>query len=379
MGNRRLLLPARWKTSDAIFWGRCRKPLVNAYWGASAGVERFHYIDNGDGTYTYYAINGNKAKQWWDRFVWYNSDNVIDFHVSPAAQIWETNNNRFNSQSVESYDFGGKAIATKSLRETFYLCHNIDTIDISSWSLANNTSLYAAFAANVDENAVTKLRTVKLPADCGAKVTEAHKMFGWHRGLVTITGMTTVDFGSCTNFSEMFCECISLKNVDFRIDGWVTSKCTDIHSMFLKCHVLDFSAIGDFTTWDVSNVADVSGLFANNNAEYLDLTGWDLRNCNNFQLMFADLVNNNLKGIILSGWQMDTTRQAQYGGMFVGCTALKTLTLKGCATEVVDFFKSQLMTDLFATVSTGTLLLVLDDGTYKYDKAAGGWVANATS
>ena len=60
MGERRLLLPARWRPSDAIFWGRCRKPLVNAYWGASAGVERFHYIDNGDGTYKY----DNAAGDW---------------------------------------------------------------------------------------------------------------------------------------------------------------------------------------------------------------------------------------------------------------------------------------------------------------------------
>lgn len=368
------MLPARWKTSDAIFWGRCRKPLVNAYWGASSGVDRFHYIDNGDGTYTYYAINGNKAKQWWDRFVWYNSDNVIDLHVSPDAQIWETNNNRFNSQSVEAYDFGGKAIATKSLRETFFSCHNIGTIDISSWNLANNMSLYAAFAANVDFDTVTKLRTVKLPADCGAKATEAHKMFGWHRGLETITGMTTVDFSARTNFSEMFCDCISLKNVNFRIDGWVTAKCTDIHSMFLKCHVLDFSAIGDFTTWDVSNVTDVSGLFANSNAEYLDLTGWDLRNCGDFQQMFADQFNNNLKGLVLSGWQLDTTKQAQYGGMFVGCSALRSLTLKGCATEVIEFFKAQLMTDIYDTAKSGSLILVLDDGSYRYDSETSAWV-----
>lgn len=102
--------------------------------------------------------------------------------------------------------------------------------------------------------------------------------------------------------------------------------------------------------------------------------GWDLRNCGNFQLMFADQFNNNLKGLILSGWRMDTTMQAQYGGMFVGCTALKSLTLKGCTTEVVDFFKAQLMTDIFSTVQTGNLLLVLDDGTYKYDSAAGDWV-----
>ena len=377
--RRRLLLKRKYNIDNYVFKGICTKPLVNIYWGAGVGPDTIHYADNGDGTYTYYAINVNGAKQWWDRFVWHNSNNVKTLEVNPNVEVFDTRNNRFGSTIIESYNFNGVKVRSKNCSETFYTCHNIETIDVSSWNMVNNTNFYAMFAANVDRTTYTKLKTVKLPANCGTKATSTAKMFAWNRGLENITGMTTVDFSNVTNFSEMFCENIKLKNVDFTIDGWVTSAATDIHSMFLKCTALDFSKIGDFKTWDVSNVTDVSGLFANNNAEYLDLSGWDLRNCSNFQLMFVDDMVNNLKGLVLSNWQMDTTKQAQYGGMFMGCTQLKSITLKGCTTEVVDFFKAKLLNDIFDTVKSGNLLLILDDGTYKYDSGSSSWVVATTS
>ena len=370
-GGRRLLLPARWKVSDAIFWGLCRKPYVNAYWGASEGVERFHYIDNGDGTYTYYAINGNKRQQWWDRFVWYNSDNVIDFHVSPDAQIWETNNNRFNSQSVEAYDYGGKAIATKSLWETFYLCTKLKEVDISKWTVANCTDFSATFA-NCGDN----LKKVALPPDMSMpKCTQAHKAFGWNHNLEEITGMETTDFSAVTTFQEMFCECRSLRKVGFRIDNWVTAKCTNIYSMFLQCQSLDWNGIGDFTTWDTSGITEASFAFIGTNCERLDLGGWDLRNCAAIQGIFADYYNNSYKDIDLSGWQLDLTKLTNHSDMFRFCHNLATLTLKGVTAELVQFFKTQLMADIPDRVKSGLLRLVLDDGTYKYDDTAGGWVA----
>lgn len=378
--RRRLLLKKKYNTANYVFKGICAKPQVSAYWGAGAGVDAIHYEYNGDGTYTYYCINTNGAKQWFDRFIWYDNANVKSLEVNPNVEIFDTNNNRFGSKIIESYNFNGVKVRSKNCSETFYTCDNIKTIDVSSWNMVNNTNFYAMFASSTPtDDFVSKLRTVKLPADCGTKATSTAKMFGWHRGLETITGMTTVDFSNVTNFSEMFCENFKLKSIDFTIDGWVTSATTDIHSMFLKCTILDFSKIGDFKTWDVSNVTDASGLFANSNAEYLDLSGWDLRNCSNFQFMFADQTVNNLKGLVLSNWQMDTTKQAQYKDMFIGCTKLKSITLKGCATDVIDFFKTQLLTDISDTVKSGSLLLILDDGTYKYDSDSSSWVVTTTS
>lgn len=357
---------------DAVFYGLCKAKTVDCYWGAGGGTNCIYYIDNYDGTYTYYCINANKAKQWWDKFVWNNGNDVISLEVNPNAQIWETNNNRFNNPYIKEYNFNNLKIATKSLRETFYNCNNIEIIDISTWNLANNTDFYASFAASVGKNVVSSLRIVKLPADCGTKVTLAHKMFGWHRGLETVEGMTTVDFSNVTNFSEMFCENYKLKNVDFKIDNWVTSKTTDIHSMFLKCYELDFSTIGDFTTWDVSNVIDANGIFANCGFVDLDLSGWDLRNCTNLYAIFQDQLYVH-KTINLSNWQLDLSKLVTHNDMFTNCINLESITLKGCSDDVVNFFKTQLMTDIPNRVKSGNLSLILDSGTYSYDDSTSEW------
>lgn len=111
MDRRRILISIKgdkFNPEDAIFSGTCTAKTVDAYWGAGAGKECIHYIDNKDGTYTYYMINSNRWKQWWDRFIWYNSNAVKSLKLSQDTQIWELNNNRFNSPSIESYDFGAK-------------------------------------------------------------------------------------------------------------------------------------------------------------------------------------------------------------------------------------------------------------------------------
>ena len=373
MDKRRLLWKKKYDIDNYVFKGICTKPLVNAYWGADVGPDTIHYADNGNGTYTYYAINTNGAKQWWDRFVWYNSDNVVSLEVNPYVEVFDTNNNRFNSTTIQSYNFNGVKVRSKNLSETFYMCHNIEKIDISSWDMVNNTSFYATFAANVGDIELTRLRTVNLPADCGAKVTQAHKMFGWNRGLTTITGMTTVDFSGCTNMSEMFCECNSLKNISFTIDGWVTSKCTDIHGMFTKCYELDFGAIGDFTTWDVSNVTSCDGLFGNCGFIDLDISGWDLSNCVNIDSMFQDELCKH-KSINMSGLKLDLTKLTSHLNVFTKCYALESITLTGCTDDVVNFIKSQLMADIPDRVESRSLVIIIGANRYHYDDSSASWV-----
>lgn len=376
MDRRKLLFKRRYNTDNYVFKGRCTKPLVNMYWGAGVGPDTIHYADNSDGTYTFYCINTNGARQWWDRFVWYNSDNVVSLEVNPNVEVFDTNNNRFNSTVIESYNFNGVKVRSKSLSETFYKCHSIDIINISSWNMVNNTSFYATFAANVGTSEITNLRMVNLPDDCGSKVTRANKMFGWNRGLTSIYGMTTVDFSNCTDMSEMFCECFRLKNVSFKINGWVTSKCTDIHGMFTKCYDLDFSTIGDFITWDVSNVTNCDGMFGNCGFVNLDISGWDLSNCANISAMFQDELGKHT-AINMSGLKLDLTKLTSHSKVFFKCNALNTVILTGCTDEVVNFIKTQLMTDIPVRVKSGSLTLVLDGGSYHYDDSSSSWILNS--
>ena len=119
--RRRLLLKRKYNIDNYVFKGICTKPLVNIYWGAGVGPDTIHYADNGDGTYTYYAINVNGAKQWWDRFVWHNSNNVKTLEVNPNVEVFDTRNNRFGSTIIESYNFNGVKVRSKNCSETFYI------------------------------------------------------------------------------------------------------------------------------------------------------------------------------------------------------------------------------------------------------------------
>lgn len=358
---------------EAVFWGVCTAKDVDAYWGAGSGTDCVGYIDNPDGTYTYYLFNANKAVQWWDRFVWYNSGSVLSLHLNPKAQIWTLGNNRFNAYPLlTSYDFAGVTIFTKSLRETFYKCSSLLRLDISRWDLRHCTDLYA-MAANC-----YALTEVNMPDTLATdSCTLAHRMFGWDRELARITGMGDCDFRSVTNFSEMFCECRKLAEVGFAVDGWVTSACTDIHSMFLQCLRLDLANIGDLTTWDVSNVTNFHACLARTGSGTIDISGWDMSSADDVSQMFlmnlaADGVNS-LERIRMDKVTLNPDLTA-YGGMFEGCDYLREVSVTGTGEDTADFVRARLLEDIPDRVCSPSFSLVTDDGQYNYDADAGEWV-----
>lgn len=387
MDRRRLLISIKgdkFNPEDAIFSGTCVAKTVNLYYGAYSGADKVHYVDNKDGTYNYYVISPNKKKQWWDRFVWYNSNEVKSLKVAPDAEISTLNNNRFNSAvSLESVDFSGKTIATKSLRESFYNLPKLKSLDISNWDLSECTSMCALLAQSIGgedtEANKTALLKVRMPGSLESVATEAHKMFAWNRRLKTIVGMGDWKFFQCTNFSEMFCECRELSEVTFNISYWVTDKTTDIHSMFLQCFKLDLSRLGFLNLWNVSNVTDFSYCFARTNTQTFYLSGWDMRSAVNITGMFEQepTINRPLTTINLSGSKLDVTKITNHKNLFKHCENLQQITLTDCdnSTGMIEFIEEQLLVDIPDVVKAGNVHLLLDDGSNVYDEEHNqGWV-----
>lgn len=306
-------------------------------------------------------INPNHAKQWWDRFSWYNSSAVKTFHVNPKLEISNTRNNTFGAKTIEEYDFSTAKITPNSMYECFYQCFNLGTLDISNWNLANCTTYYAMIAQNINvdditEASVSKLRTINMPNTISSLCTSTQKMFAWNRGLETITGMKTIDFSKVKTFSEMFCECYKLANVDFNISNWVTSVATDISSMFLSCKELDLSQLGDFTTWDVSNITNFSYCFGKTKTTALDLSGWDMSKATNINGMFQ--VNSQLTSINLSNSTLNT--EATHINLLTECPLLESIDLQG-SIGWLDVLKEQLVKDKMTQVK-----LITDEGTLTY-------------
>lgn len=361
----------------------CTAKTVNAYWGAGGGTANIGYSDNHNGTYTYYGFNDNHWFQWWDRFVWYNSNDVIDFHINNNTAVDILNNNRFGASTISLYDFGTLAVSTKNLTESFHTCFNLSKLDICHWNLSACTSTYAMIAQAIDvnqytPNQISALREVNMPETMSMpNCTRMHKMFAWNRGLKKITGMKNVDFSAVTNFSEMFCENFQLNDVEFKIDNWVTSAATDIHSMFLQCFKLDLSSLGDFKTWDVSNVTDFSGCFGRTSTSNIDLSGWNMTSATNIDDMFSNtsILDNNyqtmpdagFRTINLSNVQMNPDNIAKHNKVFDNCNHLTNIILSGCSDNVIDFIKVQLIADVPNRIKSDEFKMTLDDGDYRYN------------
>lgn len=95
--------------------------------------------------------------------------------------------------------------------------------------------------------------------------------------------LSSWDVSNVKNMSEMFARCISLKEID--ITGWDTSKVSDMSSMFLGCKSL--KTIKGIENIDVSNVTNMGFMFSGcRNLEELDLSLWKIPNFLNTTRMF---------------------------------------------------------------------------------------------
>lgn len=380
MFNVKHLLKKKFDSNCAVFYGICTKPSINFYFGGgNTSTARIYFSKNDDGTYTYYGLTDNNRVQMWDRFVWYDGTqkNALTLSIAQPIEIYTLRDNHFGSPTITNYDFKTVKITPKSMCECFYTADSVETLDLSNWNMSLCTDYYAMLASSgpgAGGSGGTKLKTVKMPDDCGSAFTRTNKMFGWHHNLETITGMKTMDFSNVTTVEEMFCECFSLKNVDFKVDNWVTNKCTSIYGMFVKCRNLDFSAIGDFTTWDTSNVTRCGACFGNCHFVDLDISGWDLSKCDSYENLFSDEGDVCAhRTINMSNVKLNTVEPATSTTMFHNCFKLDSVTMKGCEEATINFVKDRLLEAIPDRIASGNFKLILDDGNYKYNSSTSSW------
>ena len=87
------------------------------------------------------------------------------------------------------------------------------------------------------------------------------------------------------------------------------SKITDMSELFMD---LDFN--GDISSWDVSNVTNMLGMFWDCKSFNQDLSSWDVSNVTNMLGMFWDCKSFNLD---ISNW--DVSNVKDYDNIFINC------------------------------------------------------------
>ena len=141
---------------------------------------------------------------------------------------------------------------------------------------------------------------------------------------IDVSGWNTTNV---KDMSEMFYGCGKLDNLD--VSSWDTSSVTNMESMFDGCSELKTLNVSG---WLTPNVTNMSAMFYEcSSLTSLDVSKWNTAKVKDMSYMFQDCTN--LTSLDISNW--DTSKSAQeiggtfdqYSAPFVGCVALKTLTL----------------------------------------------------
>jgi len=119
------------------------------------------------------------------------------------------------------------------------------------------------------------------------------------------------DVSGVTSFKEMFWDSFSFKGRG--IEKWVTSKATDMSSMFRGCANMQ----ADLSKWDTSSVTDMWEMFSESNRM------WDLDEIISLEVFDSDL----------SQWDVGAVKDKMFSNMFSGAKKLSQ-----CNKNLISWF-----------------------------------------
>lgn len=136
---------------------------------------------------------------------------------------------------------------------------------------------------------------------------------------ITSIDLTHFDTSECTNFGQMFDDCLSLKEITF--GDFNTDNATDMSQMFERCISLESIDLSSFNT---SNVQNMNFMFLNCRAlKELDLSSFDTHNVTNMNEVFEGCYR--LEKLDISSF---TSEKIESGsGLFNMCYSLLKLNL----------------------------------------------------
>lgn len=206
----------------------------------------------------------------------------------------------------------------ENMREMFFKCTSLETLDLSSFNTEKVTNMLAMFERSMS------LRTIKLPKGfIGSNVTNLNATF---RGCASLTelDLSGSNAEKVKNMGNMFDGCVALSNLN--LSGFKTGSLTDMRYLFSSCQSLESLDLSGFNTENVSSM--VSMFSQCSSLRSLDLSSFNTRKVIDMNLMFY--MCTNLESIDLSSF--DTENLQQMAHMFYSCTKLEKLDLSSFAT-----------------------------------------------
>ena len=130
------------------------------------------------------------------------------------------------------------------------------------------------------------------------------------------TNFNCIDTSKITDMSLVFGEMLKIHDKDFDVSEWDVSNVTNMEGLFANC--VKFNC--DLSKWDVSNVENMYAMFdaCRWTFEGKGLDNWNVSNVKTMEFMFSDC--NNFEGKSIENWNVSNVENISY--MFDYCTSL---------------------------------------------------------
>ena len=217
-----------------------------------------------------------------------------------------------------------KTDSVTSMNMMFNNCHNLTSLDLSSFNTENVTDMLGMFCA------CQNLTSLDLSSFNTEKVEDMGMMFQYCYNLAELN-LSSFNTSNVTSFSQMFLACGSLKNLD--ITHFNTANVRSMRWMFGRCSGLQHI---DLSHFDTRNVQDMGEMFYNDyGLTSLDLSNFNTENLTNMWCMFKGC--SGLTTLDISNFNTDKVTHMQE--LFQNCTSLQHINMSSFNTAKVEEFR----------------------------------------
>ena len=195
-----------------------------------------------------------------------------------------------------------------NMSEMFSNCHNLKTLDLSSFDTKNVTNMGGMFYR------CEALTTLDVSNFDTKNVTNMGGMFS-HCSTLTTLDVSKFDTQNVTNMESMFSSCSALTTLD--LSSFYTKNVTDMSYMFYYCPALTTLDLSSFNTQNVWNMSDM--FWGCSTLTTLDLSNFNTQNVWNMSDMFSYC---HALTTIYASDKFVTTACGKDENMFEGCKNL---------------------------------------------------------
>jgi len=212
----------------------------------------------------------------------------------------------------------------KNLRNMFYNCYSLTSLDLSNFNTNNVINMNNMFYN------CSSLTSLNLDNFNTNNVTDMSYMF-YNCSFLTSLNLSNFNTNNVTDMSYMFYKCSSLTSL--YLDNFNTNKIINMSYMFYKCSSLTSLKLDNFNTINVNNM---SYMFYNCSfLTSLNLSNFNTNNVKDMSSMFFNCYS--LTSLNLSNFNTNNVKNMSY--MFYNCSSLISLNLSNFNTNNVKNMK----------------------------------------